>query len=541
MKKIICALLAAAMLFSLTSCLGRGTGKSITYAIDASPSTLDPQYASETGAKIIINNVFEGLVRLDSDGKIIPGIAEKWEISKDGLTYTFKLREGTEWYCPSSFKTQYGEEFYNKFVDEKVRAADFVYACRRTVDPAIQSPCAGRMMVISGASEIYSEKADMNTLGVAAPDDTTLIFHLTEPCEDFLSRLTESEFMPCNEEFFKAMKGRYGLTKNSLLCNGPFYLSFWNPEKDGQVTIKRNKYYAGKQTVQPVSVQISFDSDGESIYKKLANGSLTASLLGPMSDIPEGVSVAKEIPDTVIGIALNCSDPVLSNANIRKALCSAIDLSLFDESENYSEANGFIPACCYAGPQTYRDRIGDQTPVIKRSFKNAAKLWKAGLEELEISTVSLTILCPDRFDSMLREQLQRWQKALGISLAISVENKTDAEIDSALNSGNYQMAVTVITAPESNAVDYLSRFSDGGFFRYDDANLQAVIRNLKTATTDDELINGCFTAEAIILREGVFFPLLSGSSKFVTSTDTSGISILDSEDTVCFINARRFD
>ena len=422
-----------------------------------------------------------------------------------------------------------------------MRAADFVYACRRTVDPAIQSPCAGRMMVTSGASEIYSEKADMNTLGVAAPDATTLIFHLTEPCEDFLSRLTESEFMPCNEEFFKAMKGRYGLTKNSLLCNGPFYLSFWNPEKDGQVTIKRNKYYAGKQTVQPVSVQISFDSDGESIYKKLANGSLTASLLGPMSDIPEGVSVAKEIPDTVIGIALNCSDPVLSNANIRKALCSAIDLSLFDESENYSEANGFIPACCYAGPQTYRDRIGEQTPVIKRSFKNAAKLWKAGLEELEISTVSLTILCPDRFDSMLREQLQRWQKALGISLAISVENKTDTEIDRALNSGNYQMAVTVITAPESNAVDYLSRFSDGGFFRYDDANLQAVIRNLKTAATDDELINGCFTAEAIILREGVFFPLLSGSSKFVTSTDTSGISILDSEDTVCFINARRFD
>ncbi|MBR5112178.1 MAG: peptide ABC transporter substrate-binding protein [Clostridia bacterium] len=541
MKKLICALLAAAMLFSLTSCLGRGTGKSITYAIDASPSTLDPQYASETGAEIIINNVFEGLVRLDSEGNVIPGIAEKWEISKDGLTYTFKLREGTEWYCPSSFKTQYGDDFYNKFVDEKVRAADFVYACRRTVDPAIQSPSAVRMMVISGASEIYSGKADMNTLGVAAPDDTTLIFHLTEPCDDFLSRLTESEFMPCNEEFFKAMKGRYGLTKNSLLCNGPFYLSYWNPEKDGQVTIKKNKYYAGTQAVQPVSVQISFDADGESIYKKLANGSLSASLLGPMSDVPEGVSIAKEIPDTVIGIAFNCDDPVLANANIRKALCSSVDLSLFKEDDTFNKANGFIPGSCYAGVQTYRDRIGEQTPSIKHSSKAAGKLWKAGLEELEISSVSLTVLCPDRFDEILREQLQRWQKALGISLAISVENKTDAEIESALNSGNYQMAVSVMTSEESNAVDYLSKFSDGGVFRYDDVNFLAVIKNLQTAATDDELINGCFTAEAMILREGVFFPLLSGSSKFVTSDETSGISILDSENTVCFINTRRFD
>ena len=72
-------------------------------------------------------------------------------------------------------------------------------------------------------------------------------------------------------------------------------------------------------------------------------------------------------------------------------------------------------------------------------------------------------------------------------------------------------------------------------------NFIAVIKNLQTAATDDELINGCFTAEAMILREGVFFPLLSGSSKFVTSDETSGISILDSENTVCFINARRFD
>ncbi|MBQ6543610.1 MAG: peptide ABC transporter substrate-binding protein, partial [Clostridia bacterium] len=110
MKKILCFLPVLALLLC-SACAGRGTGKSIAYAIDASPATLDPQYASESGAKIVINNVFEGLVRLGPEGEIVPGIAEKWEISEDGLTYTFFLQKDTEWYCPSSFKTQYGEEF----------------------------------------------------------------------------------------------------------------------------------------------------------------------------------------------------------------------------------------------------------------------------------------------------------------------------------------------------------------------------------------------------------------------------------------------
>ena len=137
MKKLLCIFTAIIILLCTSACSQRGSGKSIAYAIDSSPSTLDPQFAKETGAQIIINNVFEGLVRYDSDGKIIPGIAKSWQVSEDGLAYKFVLQKDTEWYCPSSMKTKYGEDFYNKFCKEKVTASDFVYACRRTVDPKI--------------------------------------------------------------------------------------------------------------------------------------------------------------------------------------------------------------------------------------------------------------------------------------------------------------------------------------------------------------------------------------------------------------------
>lgn len=538
MKKILCILLTLFLLTGITACSQRGSGKSISYAIDKSPDTLDPQFAGETGALIIINNVFEGLVRLDAEGQIIPGIAKSWTVSDDGLVYDFILQESTEWYCPSSIKSKYGEDFYNKFCEEKVTANDFVFACRRTADPKINSPHADRLLVIEGAEEVISGKADVSTLGVTALSDTELQIRLSSPSEDFLARLTESEFMPCNEEFYEAMKGRYGLTSDNLLCNGPFYLSYWNEES--QITIKRNKYYAGSQTVNPLSVAVTFDNDANSVNKKLTNGSLSATVLPPDAAVPENVEVIKEIPDTVIGFMFNCEDEFLQNANVRKAMCMSVDREIF-ASDSMTLTNGFIPGSCSLGTQSYRERVGEQTPEINHSTSGASELWKMGLEALETDKISITVLCPDRFDTQARQQLQIWQKSLGLSLAISVINMTDTEISLAVRNGNYQVALGYITTDESTASDFLKGFEDGGFFNYKDERFNSTLEYMKTAATDEELLGACFTAEDIILKQGLFFPIYSDGSKFVVSKDVQGITILDGEKTISFINARRFD
>lgn len=537
MKRFLSVIMIIATVFSLASCSDGGEGASIAYALDASPATLDPQYAGNTDAQLVINNVFEGLVRLSANGEILPGIAESWSVSADGLTYTFKLKEGTEWHCTSAIKREFGQEFYDKFAKEKVTAHDFVFAMKRAVSPEIASPNAHRLFAVENATEIYSGQADVSSLGVTAPDDLTLVIKLKEPCSDMLERLTESVFMPCNEEFFNATNGRYGLTNGNILCNGPFYVSAW--DSASSLTIRKNADYAGEQEVLPASVVFSFDSDSVSVARKLLTQSVSAALLPPHCEAPEGSVTVKENANSVFGFVFNCSDSVLKNTNIRKALCSSIDRSLFENGE--TAQSGFVPASCSAGSLNYRAAIGSQTPEISFDKAKAAELWASGLSELAASKVSITVLCPEEFDSAVRRQLQIWQQAMGISLAVTVENKTPEEINSAVAGGKFQIALAGIESPYDSAVDFLASFKGGSVFRFNSDEYDMIIERLLMVEGDSELLGGCFTAENYILQQALCYPLYSRSSRFVTAEDVEGIYMLDSENSVCFIGAKRYD
>ncbi len=539
MKRLISALTAVILLFLCTACTPKGSGKSITYPLSASPSTLDPQFVNDLNATIIINNTFEGLVRLDAQGNIIPGIASEWEISPDGKTYTFRLKEGTEWFCPTALKSEFGAEFYKKFSSEKVTAHDFVFAFRRAVMPETNSPSAHRLFVIENAPEIYSGSYSANLLGATAPDDYTLIIKLTEKCDDFLERLTESVFMPCNEDFFTTMNGRYGLSNRHILCNGPFYISSWDPETS--LTAKRNDYYAGEQAVMPASVVFSFDSDKASVSEKLSGGTATAALLPPDYPIPENCKSVRETPNSVFGFIFNCSDEILSNTSIRLALCKSIDRSLFKETETAKLQKGFVPRSCFVGADSYRDKVGAQTACIEPDLTESARLWKEGLAQLEKTTVKLTVLCPEWLDSSVRQQLQIWQKTLGISIGVTIENKTPEEIEKAVASGDYQIALSGIESEFENTADFLASFADGGVFRFRSLGYENAVKELMTAETYDKLITGCFSAENYILQNAACYPLYSRSSNFVVHGEADGITISGAENTVCFISAKRYD
>lgn len=539
MRRFLSLILAFTMILLCTACSEKGAGKNIAYALDASPETLDPQFASSKDAHIVINNVFEGLVRLSDSGEIISGIAESWSISADGMTYTFSLKADTEWYCPSSLKSEFGEDFYNRFSAEKVTANDFVFAMRRAINPQTGSPSAHRLLVIENAPEIYSGKLDADSLGVYAQDDSTLIIQLEAPCEDLLERLTESVFMPCNEDFFNAMGGRYGLTHKRILCNGPFYVSAWDSETS--LTIKKNKCYAGENEVLPLSVVFSFDSDVDSVAQKLTSGAISAALLPPDCSVPEDCTVVNENENGIFGFFFNCSDSVMKNTSVRQALCASVDRKLFPEAENLKPQSGFIPVNCSSGSVGYREAADGRTPIIEYNESNAAALWNKGLSQLGQSKVQITVLCPESLDGAVRQQLQIWQRIMGISLGISVENKTTEEIEAAVAKGEYQIALTGLESDYDNAVDFLASFNDGGVFRFDTEEYSRIISRLLEVDSDDDLIGGCYTAETYILQQGICLPLYSRSSRFVTAEDIDGISLLNSETGISFIGAKRFD
>ena len=119
--------------------------------------------------------------------------------------------------------------------------------------------------------------------------------------------------------------------------------------------------------------------------------------------------------------------------------------------------------------------------------------------------------------------------------------KTPQEITDAVNSGNYQIALTGVESQYESAVDFLASFEGGGIFRFPSEEYDMIIGRLLESEGDDELLGGCYTAETYILQQAVCFPLYSRSSRFVTAEDIEGITVAGSENTVSFIGAKRFD
>ncbi len=539
MKRLIAAVTAVILLLMCSSCTPKGSGKSIAYPLSASPSTLDPQFANDTNAMVVINNTFEGLVRFDEDGEIIPGIAESWSISPDGKTYTFKLKEGTEWFCPTALKSEFGEDFYKRFSSEKITAHDFVFAFQRAVMPETGSPNAHRLFVIENAYEVFYNNYSENLLGVTAPDDHTLVIKLAEKTDGFLERLTESVFMPCNKDFFNAMNGRYGLSHKHILCNGPFYISSWDSETS--LTAKRNSYYAGELVVMPASIVFSFDPSKESVAKKISNGSATAALLPPDCPMPENCTTVSESENSVLGFVFNCADPVLSNTSVRLAMCKSIDRSLFPETSTATPQSGFVPNSCIVGSTSFRKQVGSQTQKVEQNLTEAASLWQEGLDALGKKSVQLKVLCPEWLDASVRQQLQIWQKTLGISIGITIENLSPEEISKSVASGNYQVALTSIESRYENAGDFLASLTGGNIFNLKSASYDGIISDLLAAESYDDMIAGCFNAENFILQNAICYPLYSRSSRFVVHKDADGIIFLGSESSVSFISAKRYD
>ncbi|MCR5149707.1 MAG: peptide ABC transporter substrate-binding protein [Clostridiales bacterium] len=519
---------------SLSSCRKSGTDKTIYYPVASSPKTLDPQFTNDVGAGVIINNVFEGLVRLSPEGEILPGVAESWSVSDDRMSYVFKIKKGCEWYCPVGIKKTHGDELYEKFSKATITADDFVFACRRAVSDEILSPLHRRLFVIKNAPEIYDGTVSEEKLGVYADDKLTLRFVLSERCDDFLRRLSESEFMPCNEEFYEAMGGRYGLSSRHILCNGPFYVSSWDSETS--LTAKANRYYRGEQTVLPRSVVFSFNNDLQAVADKLGSGALSAAFLAPDIEAPKGVKIEKELSSGVYGIAFNCSDSVISCADLRRAICFAVDPGIFD-----GDGSGFVPSVCLVDGSQYHSAAAPMSKKIKYSQTKAQQYFNQALEELDKARITVGILCTEAEEENLKKQAQEWQKLFGAEFSVKIETLTEPEIEKRITADDFQLAFTSVTSGYSEAFDFLSSFDDGGIFNFDPQEYNRVIDSMKTEKIGSYMLPGCCLAENYILTEAIFYPLREKVCRLVTAGDVEGVYINGAESTVCFINARRFD
>lgn len=543
MKRVAAVILIFVMLLSLASC-DDGSGGSFYFPLSASPSTLDPQFAEGRDAKIIINNCFEGLTRIDSDNRVSPGVAESWSVSDDGLTYTFKLREDACWSVSDSGNGKtIGDEDAIEVFDIRVTAYDFVFAFRRAVKPETSCPDVSMYYVIKNAKRIFHDGMSASNLGVSALDDYTLVITLESTCVDFLERLAESPFMPCNEDFFNLTGGRYGLSSEYLLCNGPFFVSYWDSQ--ASLTAKRSLTYSGESRVSPSFVYFYFNSDSRDISEKLRLGAYSAAVFTSYALAPDSNVTVERIEDSVYGFCFNCEDEVFSNENLRLALCSCIKRSDFDLPEAMSGFyKGVVPPCCTAGELNYDAQVSGQLPTISYSAEKAAACWSTGLKQLGKASVSVTLLCLPEYDGVMRSLLQGWQQTMGISLGVSVEAVEETVLEQRLARGDYQLAFAPVHSSSSTASGFLSGFVKGreeNIFNLDSPEYEEIIAGMMSVDSQQDILNGCYTAESYLINHAVFFPVYSSPTCFVQAQGVEDIYCSASGDNVFFQWAKRYD
>ena len=283
------AVLSAALL--LTAC-GQSEKKadapktfSYVYAID--PSSLDYSVTSKSSTSDVIANVVDGLLENDKYGNLIPSLAEDWSVSKDGLTYTYKLRKGVKWY------TSEGEEY------AEVKAQDFVTGLKHAADGKSDGLSLLQDSIKGLAAYISGESNDFSTVGVKAVDDYTVEYTLNKPESFWNSKVTTATMLPVNEEFLNSKGSDYGApTPSSILYNGPYFLKSLTSKS--VIEYEKNPNYWEKDNVKIDNIKLTFydGSDQESLIRSFTQGAYTTARLFPTSSNFE--STKKEYGDKIV-------------------------------------------------------------------------------------------------------------------------------------------------------------------------------------------------------------------------------------------------
>ena len=278
----------------LAACSGSKDSKSASkkdttygYVYNDDPTTLDYTVSSKASVHDITTNGVDGLLENDKYGNLVPSIAEDWSVSKDGLTYTYKIRKGVKWYDAD------GEEH------GEVTAHDFVTGLKHAADKKSESLPLVKDS-IKGLKD-YSEGkiSDFSEVGVKAVDDYTLEYTLNQPETFWNSKTTNGVLFPISTDFLKSKGDEFGQPGNvkSILFNGPFLLK--SITSKSEITFEKNEEYWDKDNVHIDKIKFSYydGSDQDSLARGFSDGSYSQARLFPASS--NFASVEKKYKDNI--------------------------------------------------------------------------------------------------------------------------------------------------------------------------------------------------------------------------------------------------
>lgn len=250
---------------------GSSGGQTFSYVYTQDPDTLDYSISNKKSTSEFTGNAIDGLLEVDKYGNLIPSLAKDWTVSKDGLTYTYKLRKGVKW------MTSEGEEY------GEVKAKDFVTGLKHAADKKSQAIYLVQKSVKGLDDYVSGKTSDFSTVGVKAIDDYTVQYTLSQPESFWNSKTTMGILMPVNEEFLKSKGDDYGqgTSPSSILYCGPYLIK--SITSKSSAILEKNPTYWDADNVKISKVKLTYydGQDSESLIRGFDNGDYTVARVFP--------------------------------------------------------------------------------------------------------------------------------------------------------------------------------------------------------------------------------------------------------------------
>ena len=518
---LVCALLVSACSYAANTepkeneTKNQKTEKEQSLIVNANsePSSLDPVLIDNQMAGDMANQLFEGLVRLDKDGTIVAGVAEKWSMSGDGLVYTFNLNKNAKWSN-----------------GDQVKAEDFYFSWERALRPETAAPLGSNLFFIKNGMQYNSgEIKDPAQLGMKVIDESTFEVTLERPTSFFLGLTAFFTLLPINKEVAESNPD-WASEGESFVSNGPFKIQNW---KHGQeVMMVPNEHYWAKEVVKLKQLKWVMVNEQNTDYGMYQSNQLNVSTNLPnniRSKLIESGEALTAPAARVVYLRYNHKNEFFENAKIRKALGLALNRQLIvDKVTQGGEipALAFIPPGLGSGVGEFRELAGEAL-YKDNDIDTAKKLLAEGLKELGISSlpkINFLFQTNDAYNKLSQAIQEMWKQNLGVEVELqTLEGKVFVQT---VQSGEYEVAIYGTGADYDDASNLMGQYVTGDVYNYSNISIPEYDDLVTKADAEVDLEKRAeymVEAEKVLIDEMAIAPLYYGTQVYLQKENVKDI------------------
>jgi len=510
MKKLCAVALTVVLGTSILAGCGAKDGATANkqqaiYNLGEDPKTIDPQLNTASGAGNIILNAFEGLTRMDKDSKAAPGVAEKWEMSEDGLKYTFHLRKDAKWSD-----------------GEAVTANDFKYAWLRALDPKTAADYAYQLYYIKGGEEYNTSEGTAEDVAINVVDEYTLEVELTAPTSYFTQLTAFATYMPVRKDIIEANGDAWATKAETYVSNGPFKMTDFRM-KDA-IILEKNENYWDAANVKLDKIDVRMVQEETSAYAEFKAGTFDMIEAVPSAEIENALNakhavVFKEFATYFIALNVaNNTDKLnpdavkaLENKKFREALSVAIDRQAL--VDNVTKGHQ-IPALGFTAPGVPTPDGKDFAESKKYieptgNIEEAKKLLaEAGYPDGQGFPTFNFLINSEGVHAAVAQYLQSVWQDLGVKTEISSQ-EFKVFLDTR-RQGQYMIGRHGWSGDYLDPITFLDMWvTDGGnnVMNYSNAEYDALIKEAKNTADEAKKYEALRKAEDILMEDMPLIPL----------------------------------